>query len=120
MAKTAGGVRGDSQNKTFSNDARSMFSDIERGYGRARDYSAYQTKKLQSLQKLGRSYSPSEKESAISAYESYANRVTRGAYLPITHSSLSGARSELISVANKAAAYRDLSAISNELKRRRR
>lgn len=123
MAKTAGGVRGGGTSggsKSFSNDARSMFNYIERGYGRARDYSGYQTKKLQSLQRLGRSYNPAEKEKAINAYTSYANRVTGSQYRSITHASLEGARSELVSVANRAAAYKDLNAVNAELKRRRR
>ncbi len=120
MAKTSGGVRGGTEkSKSFSNDARTLFSDIERGYGRTRNYSEYQTKKLQSLQKLGRSYNPAEKEKAINAYASYANRVTGSQYRSMTHSSLEGARSELVSVAHRAAAYRNLNAINNELKRRR-
>lgn len=120
MSKTAGGVRGGFQNRTFSNDARSMFNDIESGYGRKIDYSAYDAKKLQSLQRVGRSYNPAEKEGAIKDYESYANRRLGSKYLPITHAELSGARSELISVAHRAAAYRNLDAISEELRRRKR
>lgn len=57
MAKTAGGVRGGGTSggrKSFSNDARSMFNDIERGYGRARDYSGYQTKKATILAEIGK------------------------------------------------------------------
>lgn len=53
MAKTSGGVRGGSS-KSFSGDARTLFSNIERGYGRQIDFSGYQTKKLQSLQRLGK------------------------------------------------------------------
>lgn len=121
MAKTAGGVRGGTKGrKSFSNDARSLFNDIERGYGRPRNYSEYETKKLQSLQRLGRNYNPTEKEKAINAYMSYANRVTGSQYRSITHASLGGGRSVLISVAHRAAAYRDLNAINDELKRRRK
>ena len=120
MAKTCGGIRGGSGSRSFQSDARSMFSNIESGYGRQRDYSSYQTKKLQSLQRIGRSYSPSEREQAIQAYTSYANRVTGGSYRSIEHASLEGARSELVNTANRAAVYRDLNAITEELRRRRR
>lgn len=123
MAKTSGGVRGNGRNETqsrFANDARSTFNDIENGYGRTYDYSGYQTKKLQSLQRLGKSYNPSEKERAIQAYKASANYLTNGSYRSIGHASLAGARSELINTANRAAAYKNLNAITEELKRRRK
>ena len=40
MAKTSGGVKGGSS-KSFSGDARTLFSNIERGYGRQIDFSGY-------------------------------------------------------------------------------
>lgn len=40
MAKTSGGIRGGSS-KSFSRDARTLFSNIERGYGRQIDFSGY-------------------------------------------------------------------------------
>lgn len=120
MAKTAGGVRGGSSSRSFQSDARSLFSGIESGYGRKRDYSGYDTKKLKSLQRLGRGYNPKERDMAISSYTSYAGRITGGSYRSIDHASLEGARSVLIDTANRAAAYKNLQAITNELKRRRK
>lgn len=43
MAKTSGGVRGGSS-KSFSGDARTLFSNIERGYGRQIDFSVIRPK----------------------------------------------------------------------------
>lgn len=122
MAKTSGGVRGNGRGsvpRRFTNDARSTFNNIENSYGRTYDYSAYQTKRLQSLQKLGKGYNPAEKEKAIQAYTNYAQRRTGGKFLPIGHAQLEGPRHELISVANRASAYRNLDKITAELKRRR-
>lgn len=120
MAKSAGGVRGRSSARSFQNDASTMFASIASGNGRSYDYSSYQTKRLQTLQRLGRSYNPSEQQQAIQNYIAYANRVTGGDYRSIDHASLSGARSELIDTANRANAYRNLQAITEELRRRRR
>lgn len=120
MANTAGGVRGKSSSRSFSTDARSMFNDIESGYGRARDYSSYQTKRLQSLQKIGRDYNPKEKEQAIQDYVTFANRRTGGRYFSIDHYDMTGPRSELVRVAQRASAAKNLQAITEELRRRRK
>ncbi len=120
MAKTSGGVRGRNSASSFQNDASTMFASIASGNGRRYDYSAYQTKRLQTLQKLGRSYNPREQQQAIQNYIEYANRVTGGNYRSINHASLSGARSELIDTANRANAYRNLQKITEELRRRKR
>ncbi len=120
MAKTAGGVRGGGGSKNFASDARSLFNNIERNYGRSIDFSGHQEKKLRSLQRLGESYNPKEKKTVIQTYESSARRITAGAYRSIDHSSLSGIRSAVIEVAHRAAAYRNLDAITAELKRRKR
>lgn len=120
MAKTSGGVRGKSSSRSFSNDARSMFNNIENSYGRTINFSGHQTKKLQSLQKLGRSYSPKEKEQAIQDYVAFANRRTGGRYFSIDHYDMTGPRSELVRVAQRASAAKNLQAITEELKRRRK
>lgn len=124
MAKTSGGIRGGGRRSSnilrqYERDASSLFSNITNNYGRTIDYSGYQTKRLQSLQRLGRSYNPREQEKAIHDYVTNANRVTGGDYRSINHASLSGIRSELINTAHRASAYRNLEAISEELKRRR-
>lgn len=120
MAKTSGGVRTRSSARSFQNDASAMFASIASGNGRSYDFSTYQTKRLQTLQRIGRNYSPSEQQRAIQNYTAYANRMTGGEYRSIEHASLSGARSELIDTANRANVYRNLQAITEELRRRRK
>lgn len=119
MAKTSGNIRANKDARNFKTDARSLFKKIESGYGRERDYEKYDTKKLQSMYKIAKNYDASEKEQAIVSYNRSANNITKGTYRSIEHSSLSGARAELINVANRAAIYKDREKILYELKRRK-
>ena len=108
MAKTSGGIRkANSKGRNFSKEARSMFNGIESNYGRAIDYSGHATKRLQQLQKIGRSYNPSEKEKVIANYAKNALQYSEAV------------RSNLIATANRASIYRDLDRITAELKRRK-
>lgn len=86
------------------------FTNIERSYGRTTSYSGHDTKRLEKLRRIGKSYKQEEKFKAIKQYGEMV------AYKPQMKEA---AMSELVRVANRAAIHRDLPRIEAELKRRK-
>lgn len=129
MAKTIGGVRGNSQSagergyieKEERKQRRYAFNFINQmGNAKQSDvYRSWDEKRLKKFIQLGKSYNIADKERAVRAYVAKAARENvKGNF--INHANFSGERSELIRVGNAYNAYKNLGLYQSELKRRKR